>query len=89
MKMTACTEILKKEFPSINGELQKYVEGIRIWITFIVHLPLFSICKIDKSSFSDVLESGADEFEDAEEIYEAIGAILHELAEEKSENDIR
>jgi ATP-binding cassette subfamily F protein 3 len=36
-----------------------------------------------------VLESGADEFENAEEVYEAIGAILHEVAVDKSENEIK
>lgn len=61
--MAACTEVLKREFPSIDGELLTYVE--------------------------DVLQSGADEFENGEEVYEAIGAILHEVSQEKSEEDIK
>ncbi|PSN29328.1 ATP-binding cassette sub-family F member 3 [Blattella germanica] len=35
-----------------------------------------------------ILESGADDFEDSGEVYEAIGAVLHEVAEGKSELDI-
>lgn len=61
--MTACTELLKREFPTIDDDLQHYVEG--------------------------VLESGADDFENSEEVYEAIGAILHEISSDKSENEIR
>lgn len=61
--MAACTEVLKREFPSIDGELLTYVE--------------------------DVLQSGADEFENGEEVYEAIGAILHEVSQDKSEEDIK
>lgn len=36
-----------------------------------------------------ILESGADEFEDGNEIYEAIGEILHEVSANKSEDDIK
>lgn len=62
-EMAACTEVLKREFPSIDGELLTYVE--------------------------DVLQNGADQFEDGEEVYEAIGEILHEVAQDKSEEDIK
>lgn len=36
-----------------------------------------------------VLENGADEFEDSEEIYEAVGEVLQEASEDKTEEDIR
>lgn len=36
----------------------------------------------------DVLKSGADDFENSDEVYEAIGEILHEVSD-KSEEDIR
>ncbi|KAJ9575730.1 hypothetical protein L9F63_007376 [Diploptera punctata] len=36
-----------------------------------------------------ILESGAEDFEDSGELYDAIGAVLHEVAENKSEMDIR
>lgn len=36
-----------------------------------------------------ILNNGADEFEDSEEIYEAIGEVLHEISEGKTEKEIR
>ncbi|XP_063233025.1 ATP-binding cassette sub-family F member 3 [Bacillus rossius redtenbacheri] len=36
-----------------------------------------------------ILSGGADDFKDSEEVYEAIGEVLQEVAENKSENDIR
>lgn len=39
--------------------------------------------------FTDILHNGADEFEDGNEIYEAIGEILHEVSANKSEDDIK
>lgn len=39
--------------------------------------------------FSGVLKNGADEFEDSEEIYEAVGEVLQEVSSDKSETDIR
>jgi hypothetical protein len=39
--------------------------------------------------FSGVLEGGTEEFETADDIYEAIGCMLIELAEGKGEKEIR
>ncbi|GLH04214.1 Multidrug resistance protein homolog 65 [Gryllus bimaculatus] len=36
-----------------------------------------------------ILASGADDFEDSNELYDAIGEVLHEVAENKSEIEIR
>ncbi|BES96486.1 ATP-Hypothetical protein cassette, subfamily F, member [Nesidiocoris tenuis] len=36
-----------------------------------------------------VLSNGIDDFEDSEELYDAVGAVLHEVSEEKTEDDIR
>lgn len=36
-----------------------------------------------------ILASGADDFEDSNELYDAIGEVLHEVADNKSEDDIR
>lgn len=38
--------------------------------------------------FLGILDSSKDDFEDADEVYEAIGEVLHEV-EEKSENEVR
>lgn len=39
--------------------------------------------------FSGILTGGAEDFESGDDLYEAIGAILHEIAAEKAEDDIR
>ncbi|KAF4532368.1 hypothetical protein B566_EDAN003672 [Ephemera danica] len=36
-----------------------------------------------------IIGGGADDFEDGSELYEAIGCVLHEVAEDKSESDVR
>lgn len=36
-----------------------------------------------------VLVSGVEDFESSDDLYDAIGAILHEVSVEKSENDIK
>lgn len=36
-----------------------------------------------------ILTSGKDDFEDVNEIYEAIGEVLHEVSQEKTETDIK
>jgi ATP-binding cassette subfamily F protein 3 len=41
------------------------------------------------NTFIGILAGGADDFEDSGELYDAIGEVLHEVAEEKSEMDIR
>ncbi|XP_031620401.1 ATP-binding cassette sub-family F member 3-like isoform X2 [Contarinia nasturtii] len=42
-----------------------------------------------KQYIEGVLDSGMDDFDSSDDLYDAIGAILHEVSEEKSENDIR
>ncbi|XP_039297067.1 ATP-binding cassette sub-family F member 3 [Nilaparvata lugens] len=36
-----------------------------------------------------ILENGVEDFEDSAEVYDAIGEVLHEVADEKSEKEIR
>ncbi|XP_030751245.1 ATP-binding cassette sub-family F member 3 [Sitophilus oryzae] len=36
-----------------------------------------------------VLENGADDFEDSDEVYEAVGEVLHEISSDKTEDDIK
>lgn len=42
-----------------------------------------------KQYIEGVLASGMDDFESSDDLYDAIGAILHEVADDKSEEDIR
>lgn len=39
--------------------------------------------------FAGILTEGIDDFESSDDLYEAIGVILHEVSVEKSEDDIR
>lgn len=38
--------------------------------------------------YEGILDSSKDDFEDGDEVYEAIGEVLHEVAE-KTENEVR
>jgi len=38
--------------------------------------------------YQGILDSSKDDFEDGDEVYEAIGQVLHEVAD-KSENEVR
>lgn len=42
-----------------------------------------------KQYIEGVLSSGMDDFESSDDLYDAIGTFLHEIAVEKSENDIK
>ncbi|CAH1969585.1 unnamed protein product [Acanthoscelides obtectus] len=42
-----------------------------------------------KQYVEGVLQNGADDFEDSEEVYEAVGEVLQEVASDKTEEDIR
>ena len=57
-------------------------------------------CKLIKDAFpkidddiyhyvESVLETSIDDFEEIDDVYEAIGGVLHEVAAEKTEEDIR
>lgn len=75
---------LKREFPSIDKDLQTYVEGMWfICANFTSSRLIFGVIVLG------VLSSSADDFESSEEIYDAIGEILHEVAGDKTEDDIR
>lgn len=80
--MTNFSELIKAEFPSIDDDLKQYVEGY--WRRFQ------SVFKgITYFNIAGVLENGADEFQDSEDVYEAIGGVLHEVSADKSEADIK
>lgn len=63
MTTTACTKLIKAEFPSMDLETIQYIEGI--------------------------LTGSADDFESGDDLYDAIGDLLHEIAVEKDEDDVR
>lgn len=43
----------------------------------------------DCSASAGVLDSGGSDFEDGEEVFDAIGGVLQEVAAEKNEDDVR
>lgn len=49
----------------------------------------FSLDHMFVDFISGILENSADDFEDGDEIYEAIGEILHEVAANKTEDEIK
>lgn len=89
-EMATCTELLKKEFPKIDSDLQNYVESKSMSCTHFFRISrsashLIIACF---NLFSGILDS-VDDFDTSEEIYEAIGEILHEVGADKSEKDIK
>lgn len=78
--MAVCSEYIKNVFPLIDDDLKQYVEG-NVLFKIVQHLTI--------KHFLGVLENGADDFEDSEEVYEAIGEVLHEISDDKTEEDIR
>lgn len=84
---TACTNLLKTEFPSMDNETTQYIEGKKglrraQWIFEKVWPEMFIF-------FSGILSGDVDDFETGDDLYDAIGAILHEVAIDKDEDDIR
>lgn len=49
----------------------------------MIYIFLNNIC-----IYEGILDSSKDDFEDGDEVYEAIGEVLHEVAE-KTENEVR
>lgn len=80
--MMKCSDYIKSEFPLIDDDLKQYVEG---------NISVFLLCNIPNffPSFAGVLENGADDFENSEEVYDAIGEVLQEISCDKSEAEIR
>ena len=58
-----CCALVRKEFPSIDEDLFKYIEA--------------------------VLETSGDDFENGDEVFEAIGGVLQEIDQNKTEDSIK
>lgn len=101
--MDHCKDFIKTEFPSIDIEMFQYIEGniLRIYahticpeylkflsviVNFLrsVHIYICKYCFM----VTGVLQNGIEDFHDSEDIFEAIGEVLQEIAN-KSESDIR
>ena len=75
-------EILRSEFQISDDNIYEYIEGITaICIFFRKHYLTGTHCK-------GVLDGG-DEFQNSNDVYEAIGEVLHDVAANKGEDEIR
>lgn len=85
--MDHCKKFIKAEFPLIDIEMFQYIEGKIEDSTDsrIDHCATIHVCC---TMILGVLENGIEDFHDTEDIYEAIGEVLQEIAN-KSEADIR
>ena len=45
--------------------------------------------KTQLETFLDVTKTSAEDFEDAEELYDAVGGVLHEATENEDEDEIK
>lgn len=61
--MAQCCQLIKESFPSINDDIQQYVES--------------------------VLDNALDDLENDEDVYEAVGEVLHELESDKTVAEIK
>ena len=84
MAALECLQLVKSQFPSLDEDLSQYVES--------------KLCQIKKNEicqfnnfwyFTGVLETSGEDFESADDIFEAIGAVLGEVANDKTEDDIK
>lgn len=101
--MDLCKSYIKSEFPSIDIEMFQYIEGKSSSVfrfgyvaaakdhrhtRFMYSLRFVVVVNIHCLWFPGVLENGIDDFHDSEDVYEAIGEVLQEIAN-KTESDIR
>ena len=85
--MAQCMEYIKSLFPAIDEEMYQYIKG-KLFSNKYLMMMIFS----HKHPFVilvGVLENGIEDFQGEEEIYEAIGEVLLQLDESKTECDIK
>lgn len=94
--MASCGEYIRSQFPTIDDDLYQYVQGTFPCrgITYATR-PRLDPATISANSaltlvlvHAGILDSSKDDFEDGDEVYEAIGQVLHEVTD-KSENEVR
>lgn len=67
----------------MDSETKQYIEGILcVYVTVFRH-------DFHTNKITGILTGGADDFESGDDLYDAIGDLLHEIAAEKGEDDIR
>lgn len=81
MSVSDCVQRVKNEFPSLDDDISQYIES----------KALFSSNRRGMTSlFKGVLETSCEDFQDGNDVFEAIGGVLQEVATNgKTEEDIK
>ena len=83
MAALECLQLVKSQFPSLDEDLSQYVESK------LCQKKRMTYVNLTNFDISGVLETSGEDFESADDIFEAIGAVLGEVANEKTEDDIK
>lgn len=82
MAAAKCTQIVKSQIPTLDEDLSQYIHSK-------FKCQTLRAFKIPTHAVSGVLETSCDDFESGEDVFEAIGSVLNEIAADKSELEIR
>ena len=87
--MAQCCHLIKAAFPKINDDIYQvswnYVQVQHVHPDFRYGKDVTVALQYVES----VLETSGEDFESTDDLYEAIGEVLHEMEEDKSEKEIR
>ena len=87
--MAQCCHLIKAAFPKINDDIYQ-VSRNSILISNIDGTLIQGIdVNVVLQYVESVLETSGEDFESTDDLYEAIGEVLHEMEEDKSEKEIR
>ena len=84
MGVDECTKIVRTEIPTLDEDLSQYIQS-KFKTKLFQNQHKFT----NNVYISGVLETSYEDFESGEDVYEAIGGVLHEVASDKTEDDIK
>ena len=90
--MAQCCHLIKAAFPKINDDIYQVSRNyIQVQHVRKVHLDFWygKDVTVALQYVESVLETSGEDFESTDDLYEAIGEVLHEMEEDKSEKEIR
>ena len=85
MAALECLKMVKTEFPSLDEDLSQYIESKFLYKVTVLTDASFGYIFLSLG----VLETSGEDFESGDDIFEAIGGVLQEVANEKTEDDIK
>ena len=90
---TACQELLRAEFPTLDPDLQNYVQGkevMRVACRTVTNaMKVNGLSEFSRIILLDIIASSGDDFADSLEVFDAVGEILMEGDSSKSEEQAR